>query len=59
LVSFVLIAQLAPSFFGAIFWRRGTYSGGNWSYFRYFNCYINLIIPQYLKAINPELAINQ
>jgi len=27
LFSFVLIAQLAPAFFGAIFWRRGTYAG--------------------------------
>lgn len=27
LVSFVIIAQLAPSFFGAIFWRRGSRNG--------------------------------
>ena len=27
LFSFVLIAQLSPAFFGAIFWRRGTYAG--------------------------------
>lgn len=27
LVSFVVIAQLAPSFFGAIFWRRGSRNG--------------------------------
>lgn len=27
LVSFVMISQLAPSFFGAIFWRRGSYYG--------------------------------
>ena len=27
LLSFVIIAQLAPSFFGAIFWRRGSYKG--------------------------------
>lgn len=27
LVSFVIIAQLAPSFFGAIFWRRGSLRG--------------------------------
>jgi Na+/proline symporter len=24
LVSFVIIAQLAPSFFGALFWKRGS-----------------------------------
>lgn len=27
LISFVIIAQLAPSFFGAIFWKRGSYLG--------------------------------
>ena len=27
LVSFVVIAQLAPSFFGALFWRRGSRKG--------------------------------
>lgn len=27
LFSFILIAQLAPAFFGAIFWRRGTFAG--------------------------------
>ena len=27
LVSFVIIAQLAPSFFGALFWRRGSRTG--------------------------------
>jgi Na+/proline symporter/signal transduction histidine kinase len=27
LVSFVVIAQLAPSFFGAIFWKRGSKNG--------------------------------
>ncbi len=60
LVSFVLIAQLAPSFFGAIFWRRGTYTGAIIGLFLgILICYINLIIPQYLKAINPELVINQ
>ena len=60
LVSFVLIARLAPSFFGAIFWRRGTYTGAVIGLILgILICYINLIIPQYLKAINPELAINQ
>jgi Na+/proline symporter len=27
LVSFVIIAQLAPSFFGALFWKRGSKMG--------------------------------
>lgn len=30
LISFVIIAQLAPAFFGAIFWRRGSRQGAIW-----------------------------
>ena len=30
LISFVLIAQLAPSFFGGLFWRRGTARGAKY-----------------------------
>jgi Na+/proline symporter/nitrogen-specific signal transduction histidine kinase len=30
LISFVLIAQLAPSFFGGLFWRRGSAKGAKW-----------------------------
>lgn len=30
LVSFAIIAQLAPSFFGALFWRRGSKQGATW-----------------------------
>lgn len=60
LVSFVLIAQLAPSFFGAIFWRRGTYTGALIGLIvGILICYINLIIPQYIKAIYPELVMHQ
>lgn len=60
MVSFVLIAQLAPSFFGAIFWRRGTYSGALIGLIVGIAiCYINLIIPQYTKAIHPGLAFHQ
>jgi Na+/proline symporter len=29
LVAFVVLAQLAPSFFGAIFWRRGSKNGAS------------------------------
>ena len=39
LISFVVISQLGPSFFGAIFWRRG---------------YFGLIIPQYYFSFNQE-----
>ncbi|WP_164472033.1 ATP-binding protein [Amniculibacterium aquaticum] len=52
LVSFVLISQLAPAFFGALFWKRGNYYGAvagivAGSIF----CYVNLILPEY----NPNI----
>ncbi|WDT67652.1 ATP-binding protein [Cloacibacterium sp. TD35] len=58
LVSFVLIAQLAPSFFGAIFWRRGSYYGAVTGIIAgVIICYVNLIIPQYIQTINPEFSL--
>ena len=59
LVSFVLIAQLAPSFFGAIFWRRGSYYGAVTGIIAgIIICYMNLIIPQYIQTINPEFSLD-
>ncbi len=53
MISFVLIAQLAPSFFGAIFWRRGTYSGAiSGIVAGVFICYLNLVLPNYFPQIN-------
>ena len=55
LISFVIISQLGPSFFGAIFWRRGSYKGavigliGGLAI-----CYFGLIIPQYYFSYNQE-----
>ncbi|MEZ7926888.1 MAG: sodium:proline symporter, partial [Cloacibacterium sp.] len=58
LVSFVLIAQLGPSFFGAIFWRRGSYYGAVTGIIAgIIICYVNLIIPQYIQTINPEFSL--
>lgn len=46
LVSFVFVAQLAPSFFGAIFWRRGTFSGAVAGIIAgVFICVFSLILP--------------
>ncbi|MBU8882403.1 GHKL domain-containing protein [Kaistella sp. DKR-2] len=51
LISFVLIAQLAPSFFGAVFWRRGSFTGSVTGIIvGTFICYINLIIPNYFET---------
>lgn len=46
LIAFVVIAQLAPSFFGAIFWRRGSRLGAIWSILIGFSiCLYTLLIP--------------
>ncbi len=56
LLSFVLIAQLAPSFFGALFWRRGSYTGAISGLFvGLIICLFGLVIPQYYFSYNQEL----
>jgi signal transduction histidine kinase/Na+/proline symporter len=56
LISFVVIGQLAPAFFGAIFWRRGTYKGAVIGLLAGLTiCYFGLIIPQYYFSYNQEL----
>ncbi|MBO6186578.1 MAG: GHKL domain-containing protein [Chryseobacterium sp.] len=56
LISFVVIGQLAPSFFGAIFWRRGSYIGAITGLLAgLIICYFGLIIPQYYFSYNSEL----
>lgn len=55
LISFVVIAQLAPAFFGAIFWRRGSYKGAMTGLLAGLAiCYFGLIIPQYYFSYNQE-----
>ena len=55
LISFVVIGQLAPAFFGAIFWRRGTYKGAVVGLLAgLVICYFGLIIPQYYFSYNQE-----
>lgn len=56
LISFVVIGQLAPAFFGALFWRRGTYKGAVAGLLAgLVICYFGLIIPQYYFSYNQEL----
>ncbi|MXS69836.1 GHKL domain-containing protein [Flavobacteriaceae bacterium W22] len=56
LISFVVIAQLAPAFFGAIFWRRGSYKGAITGLLAgLIICYFGLIIPQYYFSYNQDL----
>ncbi|SFH86075.1 ATP-binding protein [Halpernia frigidisoli] len=48
LVSFVVIAQLAPTFFGALFWRRGTYAGALTGIIAGISiCFFGLILPSF------------
>lgn len=55
LISFVIITQLAPSFFGALFWRRGSYQGAVTGLIAgLIICYFGLIIPQYYFSYNQE-----
>nr|WP_315029930.1 ATP-binding protein [uncultured Chryseobacterium sp.] len=56
LISFVIIGQLAPAFFGALFWRRGSYKGAVIGLAAGLAiCYFGLIIPQYYFSYNQEL----
>lgn len=51
LISFLMIAQLAPAFFGAIFWRRGTFWGAVSGLLAGVAiCYVSLIIPNYFET---------
>ncbi|WP_292011199.1 ATP-binding protein [Chryseobacterium sp.] len=55
LISFVVIAQLAPAFFGALFWRRGSYKGVVAGLIAGLTiCYFGLIIPQYYFSYTQE-----
>ncbi len=58
LTAFVLIAQLAPAFFGAIFWRRGSYSGAVTGIIAgVLICYFNLILPNYFETTYQNSAV--
>lgn len=49
LISFVIIAQLAPSFFGAVFWKRGSKAGATVGIILGFLiCFYTLLLPNAL-----------
>jgi Na+/proline symporter/signal transduction histidine kinase len=53
LIAFVVIAQLAPAFFGAVFWRRGSRLGAIWSILIGFSiCLYTLLIPYAIGITN-------
>lgn len=58
-ISFVIIAQLAPAFFGAVFWRRGSYNGAvSGILVGVMICIVTLIVPQYYSASNPNFGFD-
>ncbi|MBW8360272.1 MAG: sodium:proline symporter [Weeksellaceae bacterium] len=57
LIAFLIIAQLAPSFFGAIFWRRGSFAGAvTGIVVGVLICYFNLILPNYFDTVYQDSA---
>lgn len=53
LISFVIIAQLAPAFFGAIFWRRGSRMGAIYGIIiGFLTCLYTLLIPYAIGLSN-------
>lgn len=55
LISFVIVAQLAPAFFGALFWKRGSLIGAIGGIFVGFCiCFYTLLLPFFLSSLNPD-----
>jgi Na+/proline symporter/nitrogen-specific signal transduction histidine kinase len=55
MVAFVIIAQLAPAFFGALFWRRGSRLGAVYSIIvGFIICIYTLLIPYSIGISNSE-----
>ncbi len=53
LVAFVIIAQLAPAFFGALFWRRGSRLGAVYGILiGFLICFYTLLIPYAIGLSN-------
>lgn len=61
MVAFVIIAQLAPAFFGALFWRRGSRLGAVYSIIiGFFICIYTLLVPYAIGMgnLNSEFISN-
>ncbi len=55
MVAFVIISQLAPAFFGALYWRRGSRLGAIYSILVGFTiCIYTLLIPYSIGITNSE-----
>lgn len=55
MISFVIVAQLGPAFFGAIFWKRGSLKG---AFFGIVGgmlvCFYTIMLPFLMSSINPD-----
>jgi Na+/proline symporter len=57
MIAFVIISQLSPSFFGALFWRRGSRLGAIYGILIGFVvCVFTLLIPYAIGTSNAESA---
>lgn len=55
MISFVIVAQLGPAFFGAIFWKRGSLNGAVAGIVvGMLICFYTIMLPFLLSSINPE-----
>ncbi len=55
MISFVIIAQLGPAFFGALFWKRGSLKGAKAGIITGMAvCFYTLMLPFLLSSINPD-----
>jgi Na+/proline symporter/signal transduction histidine kinase len=55
MISFVIVAQLGPAFFGAIFWKRGSLNGAVAGIIvGMLICFYTIMLPFLLSSINPE-----
>jgi signal transduction histidine kinase len=55
MISFVIVAQLGPAFFGAVFWKRGSQKGAvSGIIVGMLICFYTIMLPFLLSSINPE-----
>lgn len=55
MISFVIVAQLGPAFFGAIFWKRGSLNGAVAGIIvGMLICFYTIMLPFLLSSTNPE-----
>lgn len=55
MISFVIVAQLGPAFFGAIFWKRGSLNGAVAGIVvGMLICFYTIMLPFLLSSINPD-----